>query len=304
MNNRKFLTTVVVILLAFACFAIFAACDFVNEETSEIGSESHTLTESNSEKNESDAETNTEKNEIGAETNNPNSESNAEIESGREEAIYDESGLVFTLDTSSSGYIVTRYTGTETNVVIPSTCNGYCVTGIGDAAFEGCIGLVSIEIPDSVTSIGDNAFVDCENIENVTIPAMAIEHIHKNNLKTVVISSGDSIDEYAFSHCANLTSVTLPDSVTSIGSGVFFDCVSLTSIEIPGSVTSIGSDAFFGCTSLVSVEFANTSGWWVSEFSDATSGTGISGADLSDHATAAEYLTSLEKYCLYYWKRS
>ena len=78
--------------------------------------------------------------------------------------------------------------------------------------------------------------------------------------------------------------MTIPDSVISIGNGVFTDCDSLTSIIIPDSVTSIGERVFENCNSLTSVIFENPSGW------NAGSAV-IPVADLSDPATAAEYLT-------------
>ena len=77
--------------------------------------------------------------------------------------------------------------------------------------------------------------------------------------------------------------MTIPDSVISIGNGVFTDCDSLTSITIPDSVTSIGERAFSGCSGLTSVTFANPNGW-------SADGAAISAADLSDPATAAQYL--------------
>ena len=55
-----------------------------------------------------------------------------------------------------------EYTG---SVVIPEsvTYNGtiYSVTSIGYGAFDGCTGLTSITIPNSVTSIGNSAFAYC-----------------------------------------------------------------------------------------------------------------------------------------------
>ena len=66
-------------------------------------------------------------------------------------------------------------------------------TSIGNDAFRGCIGLTSIEIPDSVTSIGNRAFADC----------------------------------------TGLTSIMIPNSVTNIGYGAFSGCSSLESIVLP-----------------------------------------------------------------------
>ncbi|MBQ2794185.1 MAG: leucine-rich repeat domain-containing protein, partial [Clostridia bacterium] len=70
------------------------------------------------------------------------------------------------------------------------------------------------------------------------------------SLKTVVITGGASIDNYAFAYCTGLTSVVIPNSVTSIGDYAFRDCTSLTSIVIPNSVTSIEYWAFELCYSL------------------------------------------------------
>ena len=105
------------------------------------------------------------------------------------------------------GVTITRYTGSDTEVVIPSTINGKKVTSIGGSAFSNCTSLPSVTIPDSVTSIGGGAF----------------------------------------SSCKSLTSVTIPDSVTSIGREALCGCTSLTSVTIPDSVTSIGDWAFDGC---------------------------------------------------------
>ena len=134
-----------------------------------------------------------------------------------------------------------------TSVTIPDS-----VTSIGSHAFSGCTSLASVTIPDSVISIDSSVFYDCP-IENATIPTSAISYIKNSNLKTVVITNGDSIGEKAFKDCTSLTSVTIPDSVEVIGNYAFSGCESLTSVVIPASVTSIGSWAFEYCTNLVGV---------------------------------------------------
>ena len=110
------------------------------------------------------------------------------------------------------------------------------------------------------------------------------------------------IGDSAFYNCTGLASVTIGKGVTSIEYRTFYNCTSLTSITIPDSVTSIGNYAFSGCTGLTSVTFENTTGWWRSTKSTATSGTSISSSDLSNSSTAARYLTSTYKD--YYWKRT
>ncbi len=128
-------------------------------------------------------------------------------------------------------------------------------------AFKGSNRLISITIADSVVDIGNQAFEGCTSIENAVIPAMIISYIPKDNLETVVITSGEEIPAYAFENCSSLTSIVISDSVTSIGYRAFYNCSGLTNIEIPASVTSIGSSAFEGCSNLLSVYITDIAAW-------------------------------------------
>ncbi len=60
-----------------------------------------------------------------------------------------------------------NYTGTDTNVTIPSTIDGYAVTSIRWNAFFNNENLTTIVIPNSVTEINYSAFAGCKNLKTV-----------------------------------------------------------------------------------------------------------------------------------------
>ncbi len=130
---------------------------------------------------------------------------------------------------------ITDYTGTATELEIPSILDGYTVTSIGMGAIDGCSSLTNIDIPDSVTSIGNLAFSSCTSLTSIDIP-------------DGVTSIGGS----AFMGCYSLAHVNIPDSVTSIGEYAFLGCESLERIKIPNGVTQIPPFAFYG-SSLTSI---------------------------------------------------
>ena len=133
-------------------------------------------------------------------------------------------------------YMITGYTGSETDLVIPSSFDGDSISSIKSEAFKDCSGLKSITIPDSITSIGYSAFENCNSLENINIP-----------------NSVSSIEGYVFWKCSSLTKIIIPDSIVSIGYCAFSDCSNLTSINIPDSVSSISDTAFLNCSCLESI---------------------------------------------------
>ena len=102
----------------------------------------------------------------------------------------------YTYDVWYDEVTITKYTGSDTNLVIPSTLGGYPVTAIGDEAFAYCEFITSLVIPEGVTSIGWNAFERCEGLIELSLP---------DSLSKIGIE--------AFAYCTSLESVSLPESL-------------------------------------------------------------------------------------------
>lgn len=165
-----------------------------------------------------------------------------------------------------------------TSADIPPVIDRVNITGIDEKAFNGCVNLEKVVIPEGAVSIGENAFLNCSNLTNVVIP-----------------DSVTNIEPLAFQHCHNLTSINIPKGVAYIenfilGGNIFIGCLELKEINvdsenanytsiggvlfnkdktelviypvgiedenyvIPNGVTSIHADAFDGCINLKSVE--------------------------------------------------
>ena len=167
--------------------------------------------------------------------------------------------LIMAYGTIDDNGVLTKYSGSETTVVIPDG-----VTGIGNEAFRDCTSLKGVTIPDSVTSIGYNAFLGCTSLTDVTIGSGVTSigsEAFKNctSLKGVTIpDSVTTIGSSAFKGCESLASVTIGSSVITIGVCAFEDCTSLKGVTIPDSVTTIGGDAFQDCSGLTSVTIGSS----------------------------------------------
>ena len=120
--------------------------------------------------------------------------------------------------------------------------------GIG--AFEDCVNLKEVELPENLKEIGPKAFYGCANLTGEFIVPETVTKIgwnafYKAGFSKIILHEGiEEIGSGAFSHLANWDSsyvLDWPDKVTVIESDMF-DSSSI-SVALPDTITEIQSDA-------------------------------------------------------------
>ena len=150
-----------------------------------------------------------------------------------------------------------------------TTCT---ITGIKDTT------VTEIVVPDYVTSIRKGAFMGCNNLTDITLPFIGLsptETKHNAVLGSIfgyarqdkgygvagtTIQYSDNSYNYCYYLPTNLKSVTITSAET-IAKKAFCNCSSLRDIKIPDSVTSIGEDAFYYCSNLKDVYITDIEAW-------------------------------------------
>ena len=162
------------------------------------------------------------------------------------------------------------------------------VTKIGRTAFENCITLKSIQIPESVTGLGTNAFKGCKGLQQFSgkfasddgccllvgngkilysyigdsdreysvpdgITEIYSEAFYESNVESVILPSTClSIDSYAFEK-SSLKSIKFPECMEDIWNGAFSGCKNLESVVLPEGITYLEDRTFYECVNLSSV---------------------------------------------------
>lgn len=167
--------------------------------------------------------------------------STAQTEAEETEEKESENAADFEYAETAGGIVLTKYTGSEENLYIPSEIDGIQVTEIGESCFAGNITLKRVHVPEGVTALGDYAFECCSVLEKAYLPDSLLK-----------IGNG------AFSGCGYLTMADLQDNVEEIGNGAFLFCGKLISFTAPASLKKLGEFAFAGCTGMYMADLSKS----------------------------------------------
>ena len=140
---------------------------------------------------------------------------------------YESGDYTYTVDDNGNATI-TSYNGSETNLVVPSSLDGYTVSAIGENAFSNAIELEEVNIPNSVTEIGAKCFMNCTSLKSISIP--------------------DGVKEIGSQAFANsgLTELILPKNIETLGYCILKGNTGVTEIKIPKTLVTAQSHSYVG----------------------------------------------------------
>ena len=136
-------------------------------------------------------------------------------------------------------------------------------TSIGKSAFNGCTGIIYLNLP-AVEYLYDGAFEDCSALQEVDF-GQSLKYVgdgaflncsrlgynfvsDDETILTVTIPNTVTyLGEKAFSGCTTLRYVVLGENVATLYTGTFADCIELKKVKTLASAVEFKASVFAGC---------------------------------------------------------
>lgn len=136
-------------------------------------------------------------------------------------------------------------------------------------AFEDCVEVRNITLPNSISYIGESIFKGCSLLENVNIPNQveiieAQSFLNCTSLNSLTIpDSVKAIDHTAFDGTPARIEITL-DGITYIDGWVVDVDASLTEISLSADIRGICNNVFDDCRGLIKINYGGSATEWKS----------------------------------------
>ena len=151
------------------------------------------------------------------------------------------------------GDMLIKYLGADAVVEVPDG-----IRIIADSAFEYCMEVQEVHLPDSVERIGKHAFQGSgikkihlpESIKTIDIYAFSGTPLEYIELPENLQKLGHS----AFRYCRMLKKAKFPEHLVEIPHDTFNDCGKLREVILPHDTEVIEAHAFSGCAALEQVD--------------------------------------------------
>ncbi len=185
----------------------------------------------------------------------------------------------FIYDKRGNEISITKYTGSDANVMIPEELEDCPVVSISYNVFKDDDKIETIVMPDTIREIGAEAFANCTNLTDIVlsdklqiIDAKAFQNC--SQLQTIDLPegliitgsdvfSGSALTEITFPRTfkdgrnvlrgSSVEKVTFADGTTKVPDFICSSARCIKAVELPETVTEIGTCAFDGCFSLETI---------------------------------------------------
>ena len=132
------------------------------------------------------------------------------------------------------------------------------LTTIDISAFEDCIKLSNLELPDSIVKFGDAAFKSCSSLHSIKLPSNIKEIgsncFHSTNIDSISYENDkialQTLSPLFAGNAEKLLTFVVPDSVETIEGSAFTNCLELKEVTFGKNLSSIENYAFSNCPKL------------------------------------------------------
>lgn len=135
---------------------------------------------------------------------------------------------------------ITEYSGSDTDVIIPSEIDGYKVVAIDQLYYyENTDKIKSFTIPEGVSYIKDYIFKCYDNLENIFVNAQNEEYCDIDGVLFSLYNVTKTPYELVFYPRAKSdTTYQIPEGITDLEFAAFYKCSNLINLNVPKSIES------------------------------------------------------------------
>ena len=145
-------------------------------------------------------------------------------------------------DTEQSYHVarITEYSGSDTDVIIPSEIDGYKVVAINELYYsENTDKIKSFTIPEGVSYIKDYVFKNYDNLENIFVNAQNEDYCDIDGvLFSLNYETKTPYSLIFYPRAKSNTTYQIPEGINNLEFAAFYKCSNLINLNVPKSIES------------------------------------------------------------------
>ena len=135
---------------------------------------------------------------------------------------------------------ITEYSGSDTDVIIPSEIGGYKVVAIDELYYsENTDKIKSFTIPEGVSYIKDYVFKNYDNLENIFVNAQNEDYCDIDGvLFSLNYETKTPYSLIFYPRAKSNTTYQIPEGINNLEFAAFYKCSNLINLNVPKSIES------------------------------------------------------------------